>query len=165
MKKTLFIAIALVALAASFGFAKGAQENDVTENAGPGPGAFSGELVTVTGDLIFNDNDFPTIKSGDKEYELMYPYMLNYEIEVAEGTEITVEGFLVPGPRWNDGEDEEHLMVTKAVIDGKEYIIPHGPMAAGRFGGYCWDDEGSGRRGYRSMMGRSRGYGPGRGRR
>ena len=163
MKKTLIIAIALVALTAGFGFAKGAQENDVTEQAAPGPGVFSGELVTVTGDLIFEDNGFPTIKSGGKEYELMYPYMLNYEIEVAEGTEITVEGFLVPGPRWDDGEDEEHLMVTKAVIDGKEYIIPHGPMAGGpgaRGYGFCWNDG--------PMMGRSgargRGNAAGRGR-
>ena len=76
-------------------------------------------------------------------YELMVPEYRTIDIDVEAGDEITVEGILVDG-RFED--EEPMLMVTKAIIDGEEYIVshPYGMMGRDRMGGFArgdFDDE------------------------
>ena len=80
------------------------------------------ETVSVTGTLELNADDRPELVANDGVYELMYPYYLSDGIEVKDGDTITVEGILMPGPRFEEG-DENHLRVTKAIINGKEYDL------------------------------------------
>ena len=68
----------------------------------------------------------------------MFPRFLIDEVDVAEGQRITVEGYEMPGPRMRWKSDEQHLMVTKATINGKEYDLGeqygYGPCMDGDYG-------------------------------
>lgn len=81
---------------------------------------FSEEKVSLTGKLYFEKRMHPELKTGAQEYELMVPRHLLYGLDLKEGQEVSVEGFVAAG------EDESYLWVTKAVIDGKEYDLERG---------------------------------------
>ncbi len=84
-----------------------------------------GEKLEVTGELYFENKVHPELKSGDQEYELMVPHFYTFDTDLIEGQTITVEGYQVEGPHctMEEEEDEIHLWVSKAVIDGKEYDL------------------------------------------
>ena len=84
-----------------------------------------GEKLEVTGELYFENRVHPELKSGDQEYELMVPRFYTFGVDLKEGQTITVEGYQVEGPycTMEEEEDEIHLWVSKAVIDGKEYDL------------------------------------------
>lgn len=110
---------------------------------------YSREIITVTGIIEFEDNGFPELISGGETYELMYHFLDTSDLNINEGDEITVKGFAVPGPRWDNDADETHLMLTGAIINGKEYILSDSD--------YCYSTgfRGSFGRGRRPMMGGS----------
>ena len=93
----------------------------------------SQEAITLTGNLILEDAWHPELKVDGVTWELMYPRWSVTDLSVENGTTITVTGYEVPGPRWEASDSERHLMVQKAVIDGKEYVVP--PDAMGPMGG------------------------------
>ena len=80
------------------------------------------ETISITGTVELKTDDHPELVTSDGTYELMYPYYLSEGIEVENGDIITVEGILMPGLRFEDG-DENHLRVTKAIIGDKEYDL------------------------------------------
>lgn len=101
-----------------------------TEGVPYGPGWQSrsselGEKLEITGELYFENKIHPELKSGDQEYELMVPRFYTFGVDLKEGQTITVEGYQVEGPycTMEEEEDEIHLRVSKAVIDGKEYDL------------------------------------------
>ncbi len=100
------------------------------------PSSVLGEKLEVTGELYFENRVHPELKSGDQEYELMVPHFYTFGVDLKEGQTITVEGYLVEGPyctmEEEEEEDEIHLWVSKAVIDGKEYDLSR--MRFGRMG-------------------------------
>ncbi len=113
MNKRFLVILAVLVIAAGMGFTKGQSENPVP-----------GELNTYTGTVHFEDDYEVVLKTDQGEYELMFPRFLIDEIDVAEGQRITVEGYEMSGPRMMRWEsDEQHLMVTKATINGKEYDL------------------------------------------
>ena len=77
-------------------------------------------------------------------YELMYPRYLAEDVQVRDGQTVAVEGYLVPGPRWDWGKDENHLRVDKVIIDGKEYDLTasfgsgYGARSGAWGAGACW---------------------------
>jgi len=89
----------------------------------------SEETVTITGQLYFENRMHPELKSDGEEYELLVPRFYAYELDLEEGQTVTVEGYTVEGmPCCEDEEEEElHIWVTKAVIDGEEYDLEAGP--------------------------------------
>ncbi len=96
------------------------------------------ETISVTGKVSFKDYPHPEITSGAKTYELMVPAFSTQDLGVKAGDTITVEGVLVDSSMMTSGELA--LMVTKAVINGKEYVVPtgfggHGPGMMGAQGG------------------------------
>jgi hypothetical protein len=138
LRKTIPVFV-LVLAAAAFTLAEGQSESGAQRY-----GAAGLEQVKVSGKLSLEDRMHPELESGGKTYELMVPWFLTRQIELQEGEQVTVEGYQVPGPRWESGEgDEIHVRVTKAVIRGKEYDVdrligsgmgPGGPMM-GSWGG------------------------------
>ena len=101
------------------------------------------ESIGVEGTIELSaDRPELTTKEGEV-YRLMYPYSLAEDIEVETGDRISVEGFVVPGPRWEWDEGEKYLKVESVILNGEEY------EPASRFG------PGYGRHGMRG------GYGPG----
>jgi len=84
-----------------------------------------GEKLEITGELYFENKIHPELKSGNQEYELMVPRFYTFGVDLQEGQTITVEGYQVEGPycTMEEEEDEIHLWVSKAVIDGKEYDL------------------------------------------
>jgi hypothetical protein len=88
---------------------------------------FSEDKLTVTGPVYFQNRMHAELKADGKDYELMVPRFYLYELELEEGQQVTVEGYVA------QGEDESYLWVTKAVIDGKEYDLEKG---RGRGRGY-----------------------------
>jgi len=140
MKKIIVFTVLLSVLAGAAVFAAGGQEDDY----GYGPRyedrweGYGGEIITITGTVKLEGERHPELEAADGTYELMYPPFLDDDLDVREGEAITVEGYLVPGPRWEDTEDESgemYLHVTKAVIGGKEYVVQHpGPRHGGRRG-------------------------------
>ncbi len=122
------------------------------------------ENLSLTGRLEFTAAH-PILKTDEGSYRLMYPLFLGQEADIKNGQEISVEGFVVPGPRWeDDGESEEkYLRVSKAIIDDREYLIG-GPNPGGR-PGMAGRDNFSGRPGFRQNPGFQQGPGARGGRR
>ncbi len=78
----------------------------------------------------------PELKSGGKEYELLVPHYYAYELDLKDGQTVTVEGYTVEGmPCCEDeAEEEVHIWVTKAVVDGKEYDLEGEGFRGGHMG-------------------------------
>lgn len=182
MKKILIFTVLLGVLAAAAVFAAGGQEDQYEDGRRPGMRdgygpryedrweGYDGEIITLTGIIKLEGEWHPELETADGTYELMYPPFLDEGLDVRNGEEITVEGYLVPGPRWEAEEEsgELHLHVTKAVIGGKEYVVEHpGPRHGGPRGGMAYGGPGSrrygGGPGGRDRGGVGRGYdgGPG----
>jgi len=130
-------------------FAEGAQEKEFND---------FGEPLTLSGTLEFTDPYHPGLNDDGEVYGLMYHPFVDDDIDVRDGDTITVEGFLMPGPRWQGEGIDQYLRVTKAVIDGKEYEVDfYGRQASAGYGP-CFDDDNR-YRGYNGSRGgmRSRG--------
>jgi hypothetical protein len=156
-KKILMSALALTLVLASAAFA-GGQKEPVPGAAAPAarPPFAAGEKLTLTGTLSLTGEWHPVLKSGGKEYELMVPRHLTWNLDVKDGEQVTVEGYVVQGgPRAGKDDGDIDLFVTKAVIDGKEYDLSQyrGPMMGGTRGGRSW---GPGMRGGRGWKGGGR---------
>jgi len=91
------------------------------------------ETVTVSGSIEFTAGA-PVIESDGTEYHLMFPRFLTDEVEIENGTSITVEGFEKPASRFfNSGDDTEaktYLRLSKVQIDTQEYPLDAAPGAA-----------------------------------
>jgi hypothetical protein len=138
MKRSGYIAmVLLVAVGAGSVFAEGSQEAE--DRFIPNRGMsyrfdddyVAPEVVTVTGEVAFDEDGFPTITAKGVVYDLMVPRYYTYSTDVAEGSTITVEGYLLTSenhPMIDEGEN--HLQVTKATVDGEEYEldVDRGPM-------------------------------------
>ena len=165
MKKLTFVLALLIVISLGSVFASGSQEEQ------PLPG----QVLELTGRVQLPGYGHVEFVADGVTYELMVPFYLLDEVEIEDGERVTLKGVLVPGPRWDDGEDEKHLAVTEATVDGETYDLGfargymRGRMADSRFGsrGYGPDcgpgygpGEGSGTPGSRGGYGR---MGPGQG--
>jgi hypothetical protein len=128
--KKIIILLLIAGVAAAGAFASGNKEDDWRGPRGDAP-ELSEETITVTGRLFFENRMHPELKSGAEEYELLVPHFYAYELDLEEGQTITVEGYTTEGMPCYGLEDEEHeevhIWVTKAIIDGEEYDLEHGP--------------------------------------
>ena len=88
------------------------------------------ETVELTGRITFEDWPHPEFSSGGKSYELMIPPP-GMDIEVEPGQTIMIEGYRVEPGQLPEGTDSEYLMVTKAVVNGKEYDLSRPSRDAG----------------------------------
>jgi hypothetical protein len=163
-KKILAVSLVLGLAFAAVSFANGQKEPGAS--AAPGQ-AGNGQKLVLTGSVLFQNLIHPTLKSGDKVYELMVPRYLVYQADLKEGAQVTVEGYQVRGmPPWAQGDDGNiDVFVTKATINGKEYDLSQfrGPMAGGygygRGRGMMGGWGGGYDRGYGMMGGRGPGCG------
>jgi hypothetical protein len=106
---------------------------------GPGTAAEGlpvAESLSLTGTIAFTAAH-PILKTNEGSYRLMYPLFLGQEADLKNGQKVGIEGYVVPGPRWeDDGEaDEKYLRVSKAIIDDKEFLIG-GPNPGSFHGGF-----------------------------
>jgi hypothetical protein len=163
VKKTLATIAALGLVLSAAAFASGQKEPPAAGSGAPGSGApgqaapaqAARQKIVLTGPLSYKNLIHPTVKSGDKVFELLVPRHLIFEAGLKEGSQVTVEGYKVPeGALRRPGDDgENEVFVTKATVDGKEYDLS-------RFRG----GPGFGRRGGRGPgYGQQWGRGPGRG--
>ena len=81
---------------------------------------FSEDKLTVTGPLYFQRRMHAEVKADGKVYELMVPRFYLSGLELKEGQEVTVEGYVAAG------DEESYMWVTQAVIDGKTYDLERG---------------------------------------
>jgi len=170
MKKMSFLLAVLIPLSAGFTFAEGMREDTSNQPYGAAQSGWNytePEIISVTGTIHIEEGAFmPELKTEEgKSYELMVPRYYTYNSDITEGDTITIEGFEVPGPRWNQNSDTTHLAVTKAVIDGKEIVLEHRPyagqpMAGGYYGRGGYGKHGGRMGGPRGGMGGSYGYAP-----
>jgi hypothetical protein len=145
-RKTMLIALLALAVAAAGAFASGKQEDKnygpgfYGRGRGGCPGCgpaqswqgrggprgfqapegglkFAEEKVTLTGPVNYQNRMHAELKADGKDYELMVPRFYLYDLELKEGQEVTVEGFVA------QGDDESYVWVTKAVVDGKEFNL------------------------------------------
>ncbi len=138
--KRFTVVLLLTLVTAGAMFANGAQENQApAAQPGQGPGAGPGqgmgpgqappppteETVSLTGTVKVSV--FPPVLIADGvEYKIMVPPWAASNISIKDGQEITLEGFLHNGHfgRYAAETAEENvLMVTKAIIDGEEYVL------------------------------------------
>ncbi len=138
MAKRAFIVSVLGLILAGFAFANGQQE----------PPAATGQKLTLSGSVTFENLMHPTLKSGGKVYELLVPRYLAYQAGIKDGAEIAVEGYEVKDmPAWAGAdENETAVYVTKATINGKDYDLSQyqGMMGYGH-GGRMMGNWGPGR--------------------
>ena len=93
---------------------------------GPANWGSNAETLTLTGTIDLTDVNVPRLTVGEESYELLIPYRLDYDIDIADGDEITISGFKVPAYRRTLDSELTNLMVTGASFNGKEYDL--GPM-------------------------------------
>jgi hypothetical protein len=133
-KKIFIVSTVLILAIAGLAFASGQKEPAATA------GAATAEKLTLTGNVYVQDKIHPVLKSGGKEYELMVPPYLVAQIDLKEGSQITIEGYTVQGMGWHqqvEGTDDDiDVRVTKATINGKDYDLGqyYGPMMGGQAG-------------------------------
>ena len=134
--KVLSIVLLVAAVSATTAFARGTSD-DAPPAAGPWARGWSAPEVSdkkteLTGKLAFEDWH-PVLKTDKEEIVLMVPGHYRYDINVKEGDTIKVEGYMAEGAPWWGDKDQKALLVTKAVVNGKEYEIDRswGPMAMG----------------------------------
>jgi len=90
--------------------------------------------ITVKGKLYYKSTMHPVLKTDSAEYELLVPRFLIFDADIKEGTEVSVTGYKVDGTpmdREEDNDNDIHIFVTKADINGKTYDI------GSERGGYC----------------------------
>ncbi len=144
--KKIAITLLLLSLTGMALFAEGAQEETVWE---PGMGRatmpmrggmiqnqnISEESLILTGKIDLTDVNLPKLTVGEKTYELMVPYRLDYDIDIKDGDKITINGFEVPAYRRDADTELTNLMVTGATYDGTDYdlkMMDNGTMGYGR---------------------------------
>lgn len=164
------VSLGLLSIAAvtAEGVQEGQDESTTTPAPMPGPGTapvpgtpgyfYNNEKLSLEGTIDFTVSGAELTATDGKVYELMYPRFLADGIEIEDGQTIAVEGYLVPGPRWERDDEDTNLRVTMATIDGKEYDLPSnfGPA----FGPYGAHPHGTRPYGARSGA-RGGAYGPG----
>lgn len=93
------------------------------------------ETVSLTGKLTLVNGEMPAVESDGVTYTIMAPWYDLGDVELADGMEVTVEGIEMPGAplRWDS--NEKALMLTKALVNGKEIVIDHPADGAGFRGG------------------------------
>ena len=167
--KVLSIVLLAAAVSATTAFARGTKD-DAPPATGPWARNWdrpeiSDKKTELTGTLSFEDWH-AVLKTDKEEIVLMIPGRYRYDVDVKEGDTIKVEGYLAEDhPMWGD-KDQKALLVTKAVVNGKEYEIDErgfGPMAMGPGGRGMMRRPGM--RGGPGMMGQNwgpqqPGYGP-----
>src|SRR6056297_83992 len=121
--KRMIVMSAMIAIIGMFSVsvlaAEGAQERwDEPQNS-----YYNSERLSVEGTARLSASGVELKATDGKEYELMYPRYLAEDVQVRDGQTVAVEGYLVPGPRWESDEDENHLRVEKVMMDGKEYDL------------------------------------------
>lgn len=171
--KVVSIVLLAVAVSAPAAFARGTKD-DAPQATGPWARGWKGPEVSekkteLSGTLSLKDWH-PVLKTDKEEVVLMIPGHRRYDVDVKEGDSVKVEGYMVEGgPRRGD-KDQKALLVTKAVVNGKEYEIDQrswGPMAMGPGGpGMMRRPHGrpyGGMRGGPGMMGQDWGPQPGYG--
>ena len=87
---------------------------------------YSEDKVTVTGPVYFQRRMHAELKADGTTYELMVPRFYLYDLQLKEGQEVTVEGYVAAG------DEESYMWVTQAVIDGKTYDLERGGRGWGR---------------------------------
>jgi hypothetical protein len=141
--KKIIILLLIAGVAAAGAFASGGKEEEpetARRNWRAVPPRWdapelSEETITVTGKLYFENRMHPELESGGEEYELLVPRFYVYELDLEEGQTVTVEGYTVEGmPCYEEEEEELHIWVTKAVIDGVEYKLEDDPRMGPRWG-------------------------------
>ena len=134
-KKILAISLVLGLALAAASFANG--QNEPGAAVVPGQ-AGSQQRLVLTGSVFFKNLIYPTLKTGDKVYELLVPRHLVYQVDLKEGAQVTVEGYQVRDmPPWAQADDTTvNVFVTRATINGKEYDLTqfHGPMGGHGYG-------------------------------
>lgn len=162
------ILIGMLALIALTGVAFASGQKDLTKpSAQPAvPGApTSSEKLSLTGTLSLEGDFHPVLKAGDKEYELLVPRYLTWNLDVEEGEKVSVEGYVVQGMPWRAAGDDGDidLWVTKATVKGKEYDLTQyrGGMGAAMMGGRGDGQGGWCAPGPRGGRGSGRNWGPG----
>ncbi len=141
--KVLTTVLLVAAVLATPAFARGTKDDSAPQAGPSGPG-FRGPDASqtrteVTGQLAF-DAWHPTLKTATEEYVLMVPGRYRYDVDVKEGDTITARGYVVDNAPWcaADNQKQKGLIVTSAVVNGKEYTVDDrgwGPGLMGRRGG------------------------------
>jgi len=124
MKRTITLAVMLALLSAGLVFAAGNKES-----APALAGAEKLELVKLSG-TVHQDIGRPLVlKSGGKDYSIMLPMMVLPEISISQGESVTVEGYLFPVASGAAAGSLPVLQVTRATLQGKEYVFVGGGRA------------------------------------
>jgi len=135
MAKKLLLASLLFAVALG-GLAFAAGQADSTPNL-PGP-ATTGDKLTLSGTVKVTNLINPVLSSGGKEYYLMIPRRLVYDVGVKDGAQVKIEGYQTAAAPRNAQADAKatYILVTKATVDGKDYDLStgYGAMAGGMRG-------------------------------
>jgi len=151
MKKLIIVSVMVVSLgllSITAVTAGGVQEGRNGIGQAPGtatvPGAqgplYSSEKLSLEGRDDFTASGVELTATDGKEYDLMYPRFLAEGIDIENGQTIAVEGYLVPGPRWESAEEENYLRLTRVTINGEDYDLTpnfgpaHGPHGARAYG-------------------------------
>ncbi len=132
MKKTVMLFLAVLTVSAAFAGGKTEEQNQ-TEGYTP-------EVIQVEGPLAFGEYGEPYVEQDGVKYLLRIPYTGSEVPDVKEGDVISVEGYVMPMNKFWNRDNYQHLMVSKAEVNGEEFEIAEfdsrfgdmpGPMGPG----------------------------------
>ena len=87
-----------------------------------------GEMTTLTGRLDLSGSR-PVLQADGEEYLIILPraYQLQEQASVADGSELTLEGYVHDAySRFAVTEEQQVIRVSRAVIDGTEFEVETG---------------------------------------
>jgi hypothetical protein len=142
MKKTLLVFLILGVTVSLFGYGQMDEYRKRSEDLNNL--IESKEKVSLTGEVIVSNRVFPEFKTGTTVYKLIVPRYCLTDPDITDNKVVTVEGVILKVKQGVNTrllkEGEEVLLITRAVIDGKEYNPEQG---YGEYRGPCQDDDGN----------------------
>ncbi len=97
------------------------------------------EVITVSGSLKLVNGEMPYLENDGIKYTFRAPWQQFQTLELEDGMNVTVEGYEMPVRAMLWDGSEKSIMVTKAIINGKEIVVDHEP---GMYGQGCFGQRG-----------------------
>ncbi len=124
--------VLIVGLMAAVALVASAQMHGGAAGSFGGPNVTEPEEVELTGRLQLERDQLPALESAGREYTLRIAPALSAELDVVNGQEVTVSGYLVERASRDLLGTTTIVMVRTIEVDGTRYVMPtHGHMGMG----------------------------------
>lgn len=126
MKTKITLVLFLLVLIGRLYASSQSEANTFERSSRPGMGFYQfedQEIEEYSGTLELVNGNPPLLNVASKKYSLMVPYHLLYGLDIQDGEDVTVKGYITPSHMWQWDDTEMSLYVTQATIKGEVYDL------------------------------------------